>query len=323
MQKYILTKLHNAYVRYYNSDSIPVKDRGITDVNEVSELISKLLIRDAPCMIARYGSNELDAICNYIGVRDGKNGLTAPLSYIKSERPQWWWNENILKKMFHEAGFFPSTTNTITRFSELMIHDTQELDALGSWRSNEKFLNDYFKPRIIRFDREKINPFFCTKPWTLALEKKKILVIHPFTESIKKQYAKRELLFSSPLLPEFDLKVLPSVQSIGGSDRFKDWFSALDYMKNEISKQSFDIALLGCGAYGFPLAAHIKRIGRKAVHVGGSLQLFFGIKGKRWESKSYVGSKNDYSTLFNEHWIRPQDTERPTAAMNVENGCYW
>ncbi len=323
MQKYILTKLHNAYVRYRNSESIPVEERGITDDNKVSELISKLLTSDSPCMIARYGSNELDAICNYLGVRDGKNGLAASLSYIKSERPQWWWNENILRKMFQEAGFFPSTTEAITRFSELMIHDTQELDALGSWRSNEKFLKHYFKPGIIRFDREKINPFFCTKPWTLVLEKKKILIIHPFTESIKKQYAKRELLFPSPMLPEFDLEVFPSVQSIGGSDRFKDWFSALDYMKDEISKLSFDIALLGCGAYGFPLAAHIKRIGKKAVHIGGSLQLFFGIKGKRWESDSYVGTKNDYSTLFNEHWIRPQDTERPTAAMDVENGCYW
>ena len=27
---------------------------------------------------------------------------------------------------------------------------------------------------------------------------------------------------------------------------------------------------LGCGAYGFPLAAHVKRMGKKAIHMGGS-----------------------------------------------------
>ena len=42
--------------------------------------------------------------------------------------------------------------------------------------------------------------------------------------------------------------------------------------------KNFDIALIGCGAYGFPLAAFVKGIGKKAVHIGGPLQLFFGIK---------------------------------------------
>lgn len=49
-------------------------------------------------------------------------------------------------------------------------------------------------------------------------------------------------------------------------------------MKDEIDKRDYDIALIGCGAYGFPLAAHIKRSGKKAVHLGGALQLLFGIK---------------------------------------------
>ena len=38
-------------------------------------------------------------------------------------------------------------------------------------------------------------------------------------------------------------------------------------MKSEIDKKDFDIALLGCGAYGVPLAAHIKQNGKEAVYV--------------------------------------------------------
>ena len=84
-------------------------------------------------------------------------------------------------------------------------------------------------------------------------------------------------------------------------------------MENEISRKDFDVALIGCGAYGFPLAAYVKRLGKQAIHVGGPLQLYFGIKGKRW----------DNSGLYNEYWISPSDNERPKNLNKVEGGCYW
>ena len=99
-------------------------------------------------------------------------------------------------------------------------------------------------------------------------------------------------------------------------------------MKKEIDSKEYDICLIGCGAYGFPLAAHIKRKGKKAVHLGGALQLLFGIKGKRWENPNY-GVKEwgipygSYSTLINQYWISPNQNEKPTNANQVENGCYW
>ena len=44
-------------------------------------------------------------------------------------------------------------------------------------------------------------------------------------------------------------------------------------------KFDFDVALIGCGAYGFPLAAKLKTAGKQAIHLGGVLQALFGIKG--------------------------------------------
>ena len=144
---------------------------------------------------------------------------------------------------------------------------------------------------------------------------KKVLVIHPFKKSILQQYEKRRLLFSNPrMLPDFDLKIIQAVQSIGGqTSEYKDWFEALESMKRKISETDFDIALIGAGAYGFPLAAHVKRIGKKAVHLGGILQMLFGIYGNRWKE----------SPLINEHWIRPSQEETPAAAEKVENSTYW
>lgn len=85
-------------------------------------------------------------------------------------------------------------------------------------------------------------------------------------------------------MPDFDLITIKAVQSLGGGEQFQSWFDALDWMKAEIDKHDYDICLIGCGAYGFPLAAHVKRLGKKAFHLGGALQLVFGIRGRRWEN---------------------------------------
>jgi hypothetical protein len=168
-----------------------------------------------------------------------------------------------------------------------------------------------------------LNPYFSKIPWTKALKGKKVLVVHPFANTIERQYQKRQLLFKDDLLPQFQLSTVKAVQSIAGiQTEFADWFEALDYMKSEIDKHDYDICLIGCGAYGFPLAAHVKRRGKKSVHLGGSLQLLFGIRGKRWENENYNNQYN-YARLMNEHWVKPSDEETPQSAVKVEGACYW
>ena len=113
---------------------------------------------------------------------------------------------------------------------------------------------------------------------------RKVLVVHPFADTIRSQYARREKIFENPdMLPQFDLQVYRSVSSFSGiKTNFKDWFEALDKMKSDIAKLDFEVALIGCGAYGFSLAAFIKRdLGRTAIHLGGVTQILFGIKASR------------------------------------------
>jgi hypothetical protein len=93
-------------------------------------------------------------------------------------------------------------------------------------------------------------------------------------------------------------------------------------MKAQMDQVDYDICLIGCGAYGFPLAAHAKRMGNVGFHLGGSLQLLFGIRGKRWENPDYNPVYN-YAALMNEHWVKPAEEERPVAANKVEGACYW
>lgn len=301
----------------------------IMDAKTASDEIYKLLNADSSCMIARYGAFELSTVVNYLGVA-GNN--FSPMDFIKGNSPDPNWNKTLFNYMQNNAGFFPATEDNIIKFCELMIEDTTQLDLLGSWTWNDLYMKPYFSNNFKSVHLHLLEPFWhMDRPWTRALAGKKVLVVHPFNELIKKQYEENRLkLFSNPeLLPQFELKTIKAVQSIGGeSNGFHDWFEALHWMESEIDKCDYEVCLIGCGAYGFPLAAHCKRMGKKAVHLGGALQLLFGIKGRRWEDPQY-GVKEwgieegAYLKLMNEYWIRPGEEYRNKQTERVENGCYW
>lgn len=198
-----------------------------------------------------------------------------------------------------------------------MIHCMEQCDCLASWRIEEAFFLRHLR-QAQRIGLGQLGPVNEAQhyTWYGALRGKKVLVVSPFAELIEQQYhTRRTLIWKDPnILPEYaHLDTLKAVNSIGGHCDFATWFDALEYMEREISRRDFDVAILGCGAYGFPLAAYIKGIGKKAVHVGGATQLIFGIKGKRWENAGFI----------NEHWVSPRPEDRPKGYENVEGGCYW
>lgn len=231
--------------------------------------------------------------------------------------------------MQSNAGFFPATEENLIRFGELMIEDSKQLDILGSWLPDEETMITDFKLNLTKVTLLSLEPYWSKNPWSRVLEGKKVLVIHPFASLIEQQYKeKREVLFDDKqVLPKFDLKTIKAVQSLGGECEYHDWFEALDLMKSQMDATDYDIVLLGCGAYGFPLAAHAKRMGKQAVHLGGALQLLFGIRGKRWDNPDYgiqeFGKQNTYKTLFNSFWVYPSNSLVPSKATQVEGGCYW
>ncbi|WP_209402391.1 hypothetical protein [Pseudozobellia sp. WGM2] len=296
------------------------------DPEKAARGIEQLLNAHAPCMIARFGSTELSMLVNHLGVKNGDKNL---LRFLQGKTQPWWYEDNRMQQMQDWSGFFPPTEEKIAQFCELMLQDMKQVDILGSWVANEQYVVDQMKAQLVHL--RLLEPFYASQPWTRALKGKKVLVVHPFTETIAKQYRKREKLFAHPdILPEFaSLALIKAVQTLGqGNDAFSDWFEALQWMKDEIDKQDYDVCLIGCGAYGFPLAAHVNRQGKKAVHIGGALQLLFGIKGKRWEDPQYGVPQwgipeGFYPALMNEHWVRPGEMEKPKTAEQVEGACYW
>lgn len=88
-------------------------------------------------------------------------------------------------------------------------------------------------------------------------------------------------------------------------------------MKSAMEAVDLDVCIIGAGAYGLPLAAHAKKVGRIAIHLGGATQVLFGIRGRRWDDNKII------SKSYNEHWTHPKPGETPRHHKKVEGGVHW
>lgn len=314
---YYLKRLKDIYASHYIPvfKQSPYPQNFQEDTNRANSLIYSKLLTGKPCMISRFGSNELYATISYM--RGGH-----PLWFLRTIYP-FWVSPQVDYHMKNNAGFFNSSHKAYCKFADLMVKCAKEIDILGSWQENEYTMNKYLSCERVHLDS--LVPFFTNEPWTKYLEGKKVLVVHPFKETIIQQYKKRQCLFdNNEILPTFSkLTVIKAIQSLGGNNNgFTSWFEALHYMEQKIDKADYDVALIGCGAYGMPLAAHCEKMGKQAIHLGGVLQVLFGIKGKRWETEEYY--KDKYHLLMNNpNWTYPINEDKPQNYNKVEKSCYW
>lgn len=277
----------------------------LLDINQAHRKIFEKISSKEPFMLARFGGNELHAMAVF-------------------EHKIYKKQDNSLYLMCNNAGFFPSEKSHLNEFVTLMKQSCKSVDLLGVWNLpfEEYYIKKSMNKNLSLCALRYIEPWGSEVPWTKALKDKKVLVIHPFVETIKRQYAKRELLFDNKdMLPNFELDTLKAVQTIAGEkdERFETWFDALEWMFEEAMKRDFDVAIIGCGAYGFPLSAKLKEVGKQAIHLGGVTQMLFGIKGSRWDNHP----NPIFRSLYNEYWVYPDESEKPQNSSNIEGGCYW
>ena len=289
---------------------------------ELNDFIYQGLMSDNPFMVARFGSIELDAalypyLCEWPLWKRYQLYAQKKMSFLRYTQEH---AQHLMNPLCNNAGFFPNDISYLAKFSEkVRLEDTSCCCCCCCCWNNEDLMMPFFSKDIRFAELADMEPYDYAKPWSRALAGKKVLVVHPFAETIEKQYQKRENLWENKdVLPAFELKIIKAVQSIAGEKTpFKDWFEALHHMEEQMDAIDYDIAIIGCGAYGFSLAAHAKRKGKKAVHLGGATQILFGVKGKRWDDMPAVNK------FYNEYWARPLPEETPARKNNVEGGCYW
>ena len=277
-------------------------DGRILNVDVGSRVLSELLLGDRPIAVSRLGATEQNTLRCY----SGSTGRYP--TYVRDDISQL-------------SGVNPPTDEVLDRFCAMYYDALPAIDFLGVWyhRQERKLVRKLLTPSTVLASFMTLDPLVPETPWTAALAGQKVCVVSPFKASIESQYERRLSLFTDTrYLPNFELTVVEAVQALGGlPPQFETWFDALDSMSNQIAASGCDVVLISAGAFGLPLAVRAKEAGMKAIHLGGALQLLFGISGKRWDEKDYV------ARLRTDSWVRPSSAERPLTAGNVEDGCYW
>ena len=230
------------------------------------------------------------------------------------------------------AGIYWTAKEDLIRYFTMYDGAVKSSDALAISNEPRMFKEQlYFVKRheLLAIHGRAIEPFYYAyekiTPWTHSLFGKRVLIVNPFVESFKKQMDNGFEIFEKGHMQVFkegqEFVYYKSFQTAADNHLHDSWFETFNIMCDDISKIDFDIALLGCGGYGLLLCDFIKRrLGKSAVYVGGSIQLLFGVMGRRWESiQFWQDIIKDNDTKF----IRPSQAESLPNSDTIELSCYW
>jgi hypothetical protein len=243
--------------------------------------------------------------------------------------------EAYLLPLCRNAGMFPPTQETATAMADLLLRSVMELTAVSPWwKPQEEFgLYSVFNRTATKIALQSLECFLSPNPhhwWTAQLPVgTRVLVISPFSSTIEQQVTKLDNIWRSrPGLwaQGLQFKCIPFPLSFGTQSsegqasmltKYGDSFGLLAAVQAQMDATEYDVAIVGVGIHSLPLVAHAKRQGKRAIHTGGGTQIYFGIRGGRWDTMA------EFQPFFNEHWVRPSAEERPPGATAVEGGCYW
>ena len=276
--------------------------------NQNDELISKFMFdninNSSGWFLNRLGGSDFDAVFEYFKIDKNIN------------------NYDIIRWMNHTKelnGYFDKSSNEETqkqnfikyleKMHDCYINSNAYTNPVGLIQNNFniKDKNDFNKSLcrdkilIHYYYIESIYPFLHDfKIWG---EGKKILIISPFSESIKYQTKPDRInnLINNYTFPNFTLLTYntPITYNKDITDLQKEvdtnnWIEQCKKMEEEISQLDFDVALLSCASYANYLGSFIStKMNKKAIYIGGPLNVIFNIHGKRYTNKFY----NDINNL--------------------------
>jgi hypothetical protein len=281
---------------------------------------------------------------NKIGYSAGKIGLTAHYMLLyevilnaaaqdtqRIEDYEKGLEINCLK----QQGIFPVDYNFYRYYIQFYAGHMRNIDCLGlclglSQYPDEFIIIDYYKlkNKFIHFvdqEPDRSVPSNDENCYLHYFRDKKILLICPFAEVLKKRATKEifEGVWSKTGKKWFYPKQVESLEFPYGFSRetHKEYASVIDlfeYIKTEIDKRDFEIALIAAAGLAIPIASYIKNTGKIAIDLGGHLQIIFGVLGKRW--RNWEDWKRDY---FNDYWIDMPAKYRPKETDVCDQGAYW
>lgn len=276
--------------------------------------LSELVRSNRPALVARPGGIESDVVEFFLSKRFASRKSTPPK-----------YPHHLTRKASVNAGIAHGSDSDIDAFAIEYLYNVFDADVMGfglyaraalPWAQLHRQ-----QGRLLTYLHD-LEPFRAVShsvvPWTKALEGLRVLVVHPFGESIDAQYGRWQSVTGvSDMLAPFTLSVMRPPVTFAGEGDGQTWAESLSKAKTDMETYEFDVAIVGAGSYGLPLAAHAKSLGKVGIHLGGVTQLLFGISGRRWDGVPPI------STWADSSWVRPRPSEIPQSANKVEKGAYW
>lgn len=307
----------------------------IQNAIQVSNNFNHLHFTNDNVKFSKYIKNKLDNNENFIIPRiAGEENNFAFIVKMFMEKKLEFNNDTHKYLRYHilknNAGIKMSNFNSAKKYSELYLKAFEHCDMYSVWENWGAVYraiqqsHDYI---TTTFPKDKIWAFvfdiyhYLYNPWTWALRGKRLLIISPFEDSIKKKIENRKEIYDVDLFPDCEFVFIKPPQTQGDQES-REFDIELDdfYLKLEKMKDEFDIALCSCGGYGNIVCDYIyDKMNKSAIYVGGVLQMYFGIYGSRW-----IRERPDILRIYlNKYWSRPEDNEKPKNFQKVEGSCYW
>lgn len=271
-----------------------------------NNFISHFLKNSKPLAAGKIGVTELNLLYCFHHMQEGGNLLP----HLKHEV------ENI-------AGLYPYDKNSVNFFANEMLSKLKHIDLIPKWNKVipdfEDFIFKKYCPNAYQTKLEMLEPYFYDEPWTNYLEGKKVLVFSPFKDSIQENYKNLNKIWNNKIKNNFELKVVqyPFALTISKNSEFNKSIDVYKRYLDILKSEDFEVGIFGTGWTSLLFTLEAKLLNKTGIHLGGSTQILFGIKGQRWKEI------DRFKNIFNNYWTDPKQNEKPEKLSLVEGGCYW
>jgi hypothetical protein len=222
----------------------------------------------------------------------------------------------------HE-GVFPADPAFYLRFNDWYAESVRRLDCVGLYLNTwdtalEEPIVEFYRPggklaHYVALHPDRDVPARDETCYLPAFAGKSVLIVCPFAgilaeratrstfEGVWSKIGKRwfEPAEVAPL-------EIPYGFAASAHARYPTVLEMHEEVADEMARRSFDVALIGAGGLGVPLAVHAKDLGRVGLDLGGHLQILFGVLGRKWR-----GLDEWREAYFNDDWIDMPDRYRP------------
>ena len=228
---------------------------------------------------------------------------------------------NELPMLENNAGILTKTNDSLKKYVEMLLESYYNCTVIAEWdKKGDVFLCTGAgqqliasrTPTIPKIDALALEPYYYKESWMSALKNKKVLIVHPFSKTFQKQIGKK--LFDREWFEGCEFTFVEPPFTLAGNHENKDWQEHFQKFTESLTAD-YDIALVAAGGYGMLISDYIFKSGKSVMYIGGALQIFFGVIGKRWFTNKEI------LKLMNKNWVRP--VEKPNNFTKVERGCYW